>query len=103
VVRQGSAGYGLAVAIDALAVARLAILTSQDIITEDAREAVLQWAIETEHRKIRVLAKCAWCQSIWWAVVVLIARRFIPREWDFVARGLAFSTVAGLIAKQAEH
>jgi hypothetical protein len=89
--------------IDALATARLTVLTSADVVLEDPREAIVQWAIETEHRKVRYFATCPFCQSPYWAVAVLAARHFAPKQWDWVARGLAFSMVASYIAKQVEH
>lgn len=48
--------------------------------------------------KVAQLVTCGWCASVWIAAGVLAARRLAPRAWNPVARLLAASTVANLLA-----
>lgn len=59
-----------------------------------------QLAIDDDNApKVAALITCRWCSSTWIAVAVVIARRFVPRWWDPVARGAALSSVATLLAR----
>lgn len=82
------------VLIDALAVARLTRLVTEDTITEPLRERL------SDRERLHYLITCPWCSSPYIAAGALLARRFAPGLWDPLARVLAFSEVAGLIAER---
>jgi hypothetical protein len=112
--------------VDALAVARLARLVTKDVITVGPRDAVIRWAYTRDGRadlldgddpwpapppadvvrtddhppKIARLITCPWCASVWLAGGVVVMRRLAPGAWPRVARVLAMSHVAGLIANR---
>lgn len=120
-------------AVDALAAFRLTRLATADSITQDAREAVLSWAMRNnddppsfhdatwppdldadrpmqhwveahrEHHepipKLADLVTCRWCASVWVSLGVVAARRLAPRLWGPLARALAMSALAALLAR----
>ncbi len=47
--------------------------------------------------KLAKLISCRWCASVWIGFGVVIARRWMPRQWAPVAEALALSAVAGLL------
>jgi len=109
-------------ATDALAIARLARLVPHDVISQGPRQAVIRWAyardgragdlaeleewggpeeaVETDRNppKLARLITCPWCAGMWVALGVVAARRVAPGLWRPLARALAASQVAGLVA-----
>lgn len=100
--------------IDALAAYRLTRLVTADSITEPLRAAVIAstyaegldegetWdeVVMNDPRPPRLaeLVTCRWCAGVWVSFGVVAARRFAPRLWDPIARALAMSAGAALIA-----
>lgn len=83
--------------VDALAVARLTRLVTEDTLPplEAARSAAYR-AVQARHGEDWAEGLvCPWCVSVHLAAVALVARRVAPRAWSTVARGLAFSYAAG--------
>lgn len=100
--------------VDALATYRLTRLATADVISEPGRQAVLRHvgaeppvdltAQETVEKdpdppKLATLVTCRWCAGIWVAAGVTGLRLAAPRWWSPVARGLALSAGAVLIAR----
>ena len=67
------------------------------------REAMASLDLNREHwiisedTALGELIECPWCHSAYVGVAVVLARRFIPRIWDPIARILVASTAAGLL------
>lgn len=94
----------LELAVDALAVFRLTRLATEDAITEGLRLKVKRAALGSDApdsiaAKLETLLECPWCVSAHIAVGVVAARRYAPRLWDPLARVLAFSAAAGIVAE----
>jgi hypothetical protein len=109
--------------VDALAAYRLTRLVTADVITEKLRDAFvreqyarragaevdtaspvgLPWAQFAEHDgnapKLATLVTCRWCAGMWISFGVIAARRLTPRLWDPIAKALACSAAAALIAR----
>ena len=49
--------------------------------------------------KLARLITCRWCAGVWIAGAVVAARTIAPRGWDPVAKGLALSAGAALLAR----
>lgn len=49
--------------------------------------------------KLATLVTCRWCAGVWVAFGVVAARRLFPRAWQPVARALALSAGAALLAR----
>lgn len=49
--------------------------------------------------RLAELVTCRWCAGMWVGFGVIAARAFAPRFWDPVARALALSAAAALIAR----
>lgn len=83
--------------VDALAVARLTRLVTEDTLPplEAARERAYA-VVEQRHGAAWAEGiTCPWCVSVHLAAAVLVARRVAPRAWSTAARGLALSYAAG--------
>jgi hypothetical protein len=107
----------LGLVVDGLATYRLTRLATADIISEPVRMAVLrrvgaepqpgeedptaQEVVESlDHPpRLATLVTCRWCAGIWIAAGVTAARLIAPRAWEPVARGLALSAGAVLLAR----
>lgn len=108
-------------AIDALAIHRLTRLATADTITQPVRARIIRAAYElrdgarpAEHEtdawwdampeadedapKLAAFVRCRWCTGLWISVVVVAGRRYAPRAWEPLARVLAGSTAAALLA-----
>lgn len=103
--------------VDALATYRLTRLATADVISEPVRMAVLRRAgaepapgsddptaqevVEglEDPPRLATLVTCRWCAGIWIAALVAGARHAAPRAWQPVARGLALSSAAVLLAR----
>ena len=103
--------------VDGLATYRLTRLATADVISEPVRMAVLrrvgaepqpgeedptaQEVVESlEHPpRLATLVTCRWCAGVWIAAAVTAARLIAPRAWEPVARGLALSAGAVLLAR----
>lgn len=121
--RVGS-GVGVAridpldLAIDGLAAYRLTRLATADVISEPWRRSVVDRLVETgpepaapgetaqevvdamvEPPRLARLLTCRWCAGMWIAAGVVGARAAAPRAWEPVARTLALSAAATLIAR----
>lgn len=83
---------------DALATHRITRLVVEDTVFRDQRFAVKQYLNDTQHPKLVELLGCVWCVSAYVAVGIVAARTFCPRRWQPVARALALSDVAGVVA-----
>jgi hypothetical protein len=82
---------------DALAVYRLTRLFAQDEITETARDWLVDWFTNHDHPKLAILAGCPYCQSVYFAAGVALARTRWPRAWNPVSRFLAAAGAAAII------
>lgn len=106
-------------ALDAIATFRLSRFVTEDVITRPVRARLIRAAYRHRDGFVQTLSeaewddlpsqdddapkladflRCYWCTSAYLAVAVLAARRFFPREWEWIARGLALSAAAALIA-----
>lgn len=83
----------MALVVDALATYRLTRLIVEDRIAERPRAA-----LRARSPFLDELLACSWCTSVWAAVGVVVARQVAPRAWEPLARVLALSAVAGLVA-----
>jgi hypothetical protein len=88
------------VAVDAMASYRLTRLLISDGIADRPRSALTGSLRGRGNRKLVELIECPWCTGFWVAVGVVAARRLVPAAWDPVARILAFSAAAGLVASR---
>jgi hypothetical protein len=107
-------------AVDLLATYRLTRLATADVISESARQTAVtkllhgsdvlpesrsgqtaQELVEAvkDPPKLARLITCRWCAGVWVAGGVVTARLFAPHIWDPVAKGLAFSSGAALLAR----
>jgi hypothetical protein len=102
--------------IDVLATYRLTRLVTADVISEPARRAVLR-QVGVEPRgdddptaqelvegldhppRLATLVTCRWCAGVWIAAGVTVLRTTLPGAWQPVARGLALSSGAVLLAR----
>ena len=103
--------------VDGLATYRLTRLATTDVISEPMRMAVLRRvgalapSLEEGHTaqevveeleeppRLATLVTCRWCAGMWIAMGVAAARMAAPRAWTPVARGLALSATAVLLAR----
>jgi hypothetical protein len=90
----------LDVTIDALASYRITRLLVSDGIIDVQRQAVLDRLERAGRTKAVELIECPWCIGFWIAGSVVAARRWLPRQWSPVAKTLAYSAVAGILASQ---
>lgn len=108
----------LELAIDGLAAYRLTRLATADIISEPLRRSVVDRMVAngtepppegdtaqdvvdamSEPPKLARLITCRWCAGMWIAAGVVGARTFAPKAWSPLARTLALSAAATLIAR----
>lgn len=110
------------VAVDMLATHRLVRLVTADVITQTARDRLVGWAYrrhgdtgqapasgwadyaeaDPEAPKLATLLTCRWCASVYVSAGVVAARRLAPVPWGYVARALAASSAAALLAAVEE-
>ena len=114
----------LELVVDSLATYRLTRLATADIISEPLRASVVgrvmgapvdptgeagpRTALEAVEEvvdppKLARLITCRWCAGVWIAGGVVVARMVAPRAWQPLARGLALSAGAVLIARFEEE
>jgi hypothetical protein len=86
--------------IDALAAYRLTRLVSVDTfpLAVTVRDRITRWSKASDHPAIDELVHCPWCIGFWIAAGVVAIRRSGVRGWDPVARTLALSAAAGVLA-----
>lgn len=108
----------LELVVDGLAAYRLTRLATADIISEPWRRSVVDRLVAngdeppadgdtaqdvvdamTEPPRLARLITCRWCAGMWIAAGVVGARTLAPRAWSPVARTLALSAAATLIAR----
>jgi Protein of unknown function (DUF1360) len=97
---------------DALAVYRLAILITQDAITNGLRTLIQRPYQRLQRRNttrampkgfrwyLVELSTCPWCVSIWVAAGAIALTRLAPTVWQYAAIALACSAVAGFLAER---
>jgi hypothetical protein len=103
--------------VDGLATYRLTRLATADVISEPLRMALLrrtgaepppgqedptaQEIVESldDPPRLATLVTCRWCAGVWIAAGVTAARLVAPKAWEPVARGLALSAGAVLLAR----
>jgi hypothetical protein len=103
--------------LDALATHRLVRLVTADVITQPARDRLVRWAYrrkgdegqepatgwadyaeaDPDAPRLATLVTCRWCAGVYVAAGVVAARRWLP-GWGYVARVLAASSAAALLA-----
>lgn len=96
---------------DGLAVARITRLITTDRLTMKLRDKItarwgLEWipdktqpgASQGRPNSLGYLLTCDWCVSMYVAAGVAVARTVAPRAWRPLARALASSATAGIIA-----
>lgn len=91
--------------VDALATYRLTRLAVTDDIFDTVREQLKDDALDPTSRvpaMVFDLLDCRWCVSVWLGLGVAAARRLVPAPWGWLAEGLAWSAVAGLLAEPGE-
>ncbi|HEX7135557.1 MAG TPA: DUF1360 domain-containing protein [Iamia sp.] len=103
-------------AVDVLATYRLTRLATADVISEPWRQAVLRRVglsssegpatpaaalveAEDDPPRLATVVTCRWCAGIWIAAGVGLARSVAPQAWSPVARALALSAGAVLLAR----
>lgn len=79
-------------AVDGLAVYRLAVLIGKDMIAEPIRQRV--------GTRMLAFITCPWCIGLWFAAAAVILTRFWPQGWQYVAMALALSAVAGFLGER---
>lgn len=117
------------VVVDALAVYRLTRLAVRDALTQDWRDGIIRAAYKRDGQdfltaladhglhwdvpgdaqqlveidqappKLAELVTCRWCAGVWVAAGVVAARALAPEAWRPVAKLLALSCAAPLIAR----
>lgn len=87
------------VLVDVLATHRITRFVTEDQLFEPVRKLVWK-RFDPETTKIGYFVTCPHCVSIWAAGVVVLARSVTPDRWDKIARVLALSAVAGLVAER---
>jgi hypothetical protein len=87
-------------AVDALAAYRLTRLATVDTFPAAAsvRDRVSRWARRSGRPALDELVHCPWCIGFWISAGVVLVRAGMPRAWNPLARALAFSAAAGVIA-----
>lgn len=110
-------------AVDVLAIHRLTRLVTADTITQPVRARLIRSAYELrdghlpmpaddtpdaawdampenddDAPKLAAFVRCRWCTGLWISGFVVAARRYAPRVWEPLARALAGSTAAALLA-----
>lgn len=78
------------------------ITTDGATVTIAAGDGGTDWVtvadLDEDPPAVVTLLRCRWCVSVWLGFGVVVARRVAPRAWGPVARALAFSQVAGVVA-----
>lgn len=92
----------LTFAVDALATYRLQKLVRDDKITEPLREWVYHKYGEPHESKLAYLTTCPWCLSIYAGLGLSFARMIAPGPTNALARGLALSAIAGIMAERED-
>lgn len=110
-------------ACDVLATYRLAVLITEDKITDPAREWLRRHGAKRKHdsalgtdvwvkkpgtlpaiaRWTYELTICAWCIGLWLATIVVILTRFWPSGWQYPAMALALSGMTGFLGERTNH
>lgn len=83
---------------DALSVHRLSQMVVSDVIFDRPRNHVKKALHEAGWTTALEGLSCTFCVSCYVGVAVVAARMVVPRVWSPLARALAFSDVAGIIA-----
>lgn len=109
--------------VDVMAVHRLTRLVTADTITRPLRVRIIRWAYrkprstevsqpvrwseatwdqmphdDDDAPKLAAFIVCPWCVGLWISGFVVVARRYAGVLWRPLARALALSTGAALIA-----
>jgi Protein of unknown function (DUF1360) len=94
-------GY-LSLLVDGLATYRLQKLVRDDKITEDLRNAVFHKFGEPHEHKLSYLVTCPWCLSLYAGLGLSFSRMIAPKATNAVARALALSAIAGIMAERED-
>ena len=78
-----------------MAVHRVTVLVTKDIITEPIRK----WVDDKYVGKLVDFMYCPWCVSIWVAAGAVPLTVWCWSWWGWVCLGLAASSVAGILAE----
>lgn len=95
--------------VDVLAIARITRLVTDDRVpfgwlrgrVKKAAWERSEGTSKSEEPYVVELLECPWCASVWVALAVLLLRH-VP-GWRYLARVLAASEVAGIIATYVER
>lgn len=111
------------VATDLLATHRLVRLVTADVVTQPLRDRLVGWTYrhdpglrsdppvtgwadyaeaDPDAPRLATLLTCRWCASVYVAAGVVALRALAPRPWGYVARALAASSAAALLAAVEE-
>lgn len=88
--------------VDALATYRLQKLVRDDKIAEPARNYIYHKYGEPHESKLAYLTTCPWCLSIYAGLGLSFARMIAPGTTNALARGLALSAIAGIMAERED-
>lgn len=83
----------------ALAVTRLTLLITTDMITQPLRDRIWRKRPPSTSR-IGYLVTCNWCSSIYASTAVMSMYKILEKPTMFVCTILALSTVAGFVANR---
>lgn len=109
--------------VDVLATYRLAVLITEDKITDPARDWLRRRGAHLQHepslgtslwvkkpgllaagaRWLYELTICQWCVGLWLATIVVILTRFWPSGWQYAALALALSGATGFLGERTNH
>jgi hypothetical protein len=92
----------LTLVVDALATYRFQKLIRDDKITEDLRNKIFEKYGEPHQHKLSYLVTCPWCLSIYAGLGLSFARMIAPGPTNAIARGLALSAFAGIMAERED-
>lgn len=81
--------------VDSLAVYRLVRLVVRDTISQPFRRWLSR---KYEGPVVEAITTCSWCLSVYAAAGVVLLTWLWPVPWSYVATGLAFSAVTGVLA-----
>ena len=97
---QRPAVSAIELVVDALAAYRITRLASVDTFPAAVavRDRISRWARASGHHAVDEFVHCPWCIGFWIAAAVVVTRTSSTRAWDPVARTLAISAAAGVIA-----
>lgn len=88
-------------ALLSLAVSRVVLLITQDVILDGPRDRLTEWALVRDHDHLAYLITCPWCVGWWVALATWTAWLAAPGATTFIAVPLAVSMAASFAASRA--